>query len=74
MTQEVKGKRLFIFYYQLYLFTLTPSAIADFQGERGNVKKKTKYIIQIKTIDSNTVELYEQQKRHILGQTNDDGN
>ena len=34
---------------KLYLFTLTPSAIADFQGGRDN-KKKTIYIMQIKTV------------------------
>ena len=30
---------------KLYLFTLTPSTIADFQGGRDNVKKKTICII-----------------------------
>ena len=34
---------LFIYLLKLYLFTLTPSAIADFQGGRAN-KKKTIYI------------------------------
>ena len=34
---------------KLYLFTLTPSAIADFQGGRDN-KKKTIYIMQMKTV------------------------
>ena len=42
---------LFIYYYllKLYLFRLIPSAIADFQGGRDN-KKKTIYIMQIKTV------------------------
>ena len=30
---------------KLYLFTLTPSTMADFQGKRDNVKKKTICIV-----------------------------
>ena len=45
-----RNLQLFIIYLlKLYLFTLTPSAIADFQGGRDN-KKKTIYIMQIKTV------------------------
>ena len=42
-------KYLFIYLLKLYLFMLTPSAIAGFQGGRDN-KKKTIYIMQIKTV------------------------
>ena len=40
---------LLLLLLKLYLFTLTPSAIGDFQGGRDN-KKKTIYIMQIKTV------------------------
>ena len=40
---------LLLLLLKLYLFTLTSSAMADFQGGRDN-KKKTIYIMQIKTV------------------------
>ena len=46
---------LFIYLLKLYLITLTPSAIADFQGGRAN-KKKTIYINTNK--DSKQVQLH----------------
>ena len=45
---------LLLLLLKLYSFTLTPSTIADFQGGRDN-KKKTMYIIQIKTVNSSTM-------------------
>ena len=48
------GVAFIIIIIKLYLFTLTPSTIADFQGGRDN-KKKTMYIIQIKTVNSSTM-------------------
>ena len=61
-----------IIYIIITIFILAYSfnLIADFQGGRDNIKKKTIYIKQLKTINSNTIELYEQEKRNILGQTN----
>ena len=49
-------QELFIYLLKLYLFTLTPSAIADFQGGRAN-KKKTIYINTNK--DSKQVRCYD---------------
>ena len=50
LTLPLRFIYLFIIYLlKLYLFTLTPSAIADFQEGRDN-KKKTIYIMQIKTV------------------------
>ena len=49
MYSYVARMLFFLLLLKLYLFTLTPSAIADFQGGRDN-KKKTIYIMQIKTV------------------------